>query len=277
MNSYNKTTRQNTATRGATTDSKTKLSKAKRSESIPLSAFVPRPPLGASQSKPSSPNVLKPVVVTTTKPKLLILRGAPGSGKSTLARTMFSNWTITSTDNYYIHFGGNYDTRMMNRAHDMCIDRAREALTQGNNVVVDNTLSTLKELNLYLTLSNIADIRVYRVVSQFKGNFDAKYLSMYESYTEEKKVKLNLFSKKIIFCNDEKPETSNVPAPTYTFKGKVSQMNHSTVKVGNTSFNVDPELRISELCAIGDFVAITYRLVNDGPNVVCDVRYAGFN
>lgn len=254
--------------------------KVKR-DTVPLSTFTQKPPLGPGQvtmqlpSAVTSPKIQAPVV----KPKLLLLRGAPGSGKTTLAQTMFSKWTLICADEYFVQPDGNFEfnVSLLKEAHDDCVERTQLALSEGKNVVVHNTFRTLKELSRYHDFVAITDVRIYRVVSQFKSDHKTPQFTMnkhfkgYEPCSIEHEVKLDLENKKIIFCSDV-----GYQSPLFSFKGTVHQMREGKLKVGYSWYNVDPAVKVSELCGVGDYVNVTYYQFIGGMNVVCDVSPAEF-
>ena len=91
------------------------------------------------------------------KPKLILIRGLPGSGKSTLAQEIVlgkENWEHYEADMYFMD-NGKYDFNpsLMGRAHIWCQNEVDSALHYGVNVVVSNTLTTLKELKPYFLIA----------------------------------------------------------------------------------------------------------------------------
>ncbi len=87
-------------------------------------------------------------------PSLVLIRGLPGSGKSTLAKNNFSSRLHFEADDYFLDELGNYnfDKNKLYKAHKECLKKTTYALTNGIDVVVSNTFTTIKELNPYYNL-----------------------------------------------------------------------------------------------------------------------------
>lgn len=99
-------------------------------------------------------------------PKVIILRGVSGSGKSSLATLLvqLGNTCIVSADKYFITRDRGYvfDASKLKEAHEYCFDMFRMELLSGNDVIVDNTNTTEKEITKYL---DFATERGYQVIS----------------------------------------------------------------------------------------------------------------
>lgn len=102
------------------------------------------------------------------KAKLIILRGLPGSGKSTLARKLAQEYDayICSTDRYFEDpVTGKYTFNVSKLAeyHGYNQYKVRQLLTHNENVVVDNTNVSLRDLDIYLNIGEVtgADIEIY--------------------------------------------------------------------------------------------------------------------
>jgi tRNA uridine 5-carbamoylmethylation protein Kti12 len=108
------------------------------------------------------------------------VRGIPGSGKSTLARNLVHTLrsiqhpgTVShfEADMYFEDAQGNYnfDASKLNRAHNWCIDKTREALEENRTVIVSNTFTTKKELKPYFDMAREFGIVpvVYLAQNQF--------------------------------------------------------------------------------------------------------------
>lgn len=88
----------------------------------------------------------------------VILRGLPGSGKSHIAKTLIDDdmnfGVICSADNYHIDLDGVYKWKPENvsKAHEYCKKLFSDALeTDCPLIIVDNTNTTPKEYNWYVT------------------------------------------------------------------------------------------------------------------------------
>lgn len=81
-----------------------------------------------------------------------ILRGISGAGKSTYTRNNFPSASVFSADNFFMHNGiYEFDPNLLGRAHDWCKHQFERALQRGDDeVVVDNTNTTLRELKFYV-------------------------------------------------------------------------------------------------------------------------------
>jgi len=84
---------------------------------------------------------------------LTLVRGLPGSGKSTVAKRV-GGFHIEA-DMYFVNADGVYlwDANRLHLAHGWCRDKAIELLTDGKDVVVSNTFTTLKELRPYFNMA----------------------------------------------------------------------------------------------------------------------------
>lgn len=109
---------------------------------------------------------------------LILVRGIPGSGKTTLARNLCNLLDNVmarhyEADMYFEDAQGNYnfDASKLNRAHNWCIDKTREALEENRTVVVSNTFTTKKELKPYFDMAREFDIVpvVYLAQNQFNN------------------------------------------------------------------------------------------------------------
>jgi len=97
--------------------------------------------------------------------KLILVRGIPGSGKTTFV----NNQRQTDNVEYSYHFEADmyfevhnslsrqfeyrFDASRLKEAHEMCLFRTREALTNGGKVYVSNTFSTIKEMEPYVKMA----------------------------------------------------------------------------------------------------------------------------
>ena len=88
---------------------------------------------------------------------LMLIRGLPGSGKSTLAKALlfadYADYCFEADD--YFTFGGVYKFNgdLIDFAHNACRRKTEDALSNGMNVIVANTFTTVSELTPYFTLA----------------------------------------------------------------------------------------------------------------------------
>lgn len=106
------------------------------------------------------------------KPFLFIIRGLPGSGKSTYSNNLLKKGEIDfffEADQWMIGNNGEYqfNPKKLAYCHNKCQEYTRKALEKGNNVAVSNTFTTIKELQPYLDMADIADISVIRLAKNF--------------------------------------------------------------------------------------------------------------
>lgn len=106
-----------------------------------------------------------------TKPVMIILRGQPGAGKSTIAKKCFPNYVICSADDHFMKNGKYvFDRYELQVAHDYCYVKAKKNLSEGRNVIVDNTNRKLDEFKRYMKFQDMgltSEIIIYKVVSSY--------------------------------------------------------------------------------------------------------------
>ena len=92
---------------------------------------------------------------------MTIMVGCQGSGKSTWAKTNRSGATHCSADSYF-QVGSSYrfDPSKLGKAHGACFRKAVEAIQAGENVVIDNTNSTVTEIAPYYALAQAYGVNV---------------------------------------------------------------------------------------------------------------------
>ena len=97
---------------------------------------------------------------------LYILRGCSNSGKTTLAETLCQLPCIVSVaaDDYFYDDEGNYNWKVedLSKAHDWCKSRVEDYMCKGCDVVLHNTNTSEKEIEVYL---EGAEHYGYKVVS----------------------------------------------------------------------------------------------------------------
>jgi predicted kinase len=94
-------------------------------------------------------------------PTLTLIRGVPGSGKSTLARRMLHSYVVNDVpayhyeaDQFFTDEAGNYnwDGMKIGAAHAWCQEQCAAKLAEGATVIVSNTFTTKKELQVYFDM-----------------------------------------------------------------------------------------------------------------------------
>ena len=106
-----------------------------------------------------------------SKSRLILIRGLPGSGKSTFAKSYFNSHIHLEADMYFIQPDGSYDwvAEQLGKAHSWCLETAKIMLNNGQDVVVSNTFTTLKELEPYINFAKSTDVPygVFRMSTQY--------------------------------------------------------------------------------------------------------------
>jgi len=101
---------------------------------------------------------------------LMLIRGLPGSGKSTLAKALlfadYADYCFEADD--YFTFNGvyNFNEGLLDFAHNACRRKTEDALSEGMNVIVANTFTTVSELTPYFTLAKQFNITPVVVLCQ---------------------------------------------------------------------------------------------------------------
>ena len=95
-------------------------------------------------------------------PHCIIVRGIPGSGKSTFAKTKFPNHIHINTDKFFEDGEGNYNFNPMKigQAHAWAMGQFLVELSQGNDVVVDNTFTHKWEYSNYVLAAKLVNYKV---------------------------------------------------------------------------------------------------------------------
>lgn len=109
----------------------------------------------------------------TKNKSLIVLRGCPGNGKSTLAELICSKEHICTADNFFIDNNGNYnfDKNLLHLAHKSCEEKCENLLSKKiNMVVVANTSTTEKEVNVYKKLAFKYNYMFFSVIVENRNN-----------------------------------------------------------------------------------------------------------
>jgi len=103
---------------------------------------------------------------------MLIVRGPPGSGKSTLAKEMPAKHV--EADMFFMKNGKYcYDGRRIKHAHLWCQSMARFYLNQGEDIVVSNTFTMIREMQPYFDMAKAYNSSIK--VMECKGDFSNEH------------------------------------------------------------------------------------------------------
>lgn len=95
---------------------------------------------------------------------LYIFRGLPGSGKSTRAAKLAAELKCEhfEADQFFMVDGEyRFNPKMLHAAHGVCYTNTLNELYAGNNVIVSNTFTTLKEMENYIESAVAFGANVY--------------------------------------------------------------------------------------------------------------------
>lgn len=93
--------------------------------------------------------------------RLIIIRGLPGSGKSTLAKQLDyqKEFRHFEADQFFMDSGEyNFNPNLLGEAHAWCLGQTEECLRRGENVIVSNTFTTIRELKPYFEVARKMNI-----------------------------------------------------------------------------------------------------------------------
>lgn len=110
---------------------------------------------------------------------LFLLRGIPGAGKTTLALYLaktYGNAIAVAADDFMINDQGVYsfDLNRLTECHDKCRQKVEAAMQiKIKDIIVHNTLTTMREMKPYLWLAEQYGYRVYSLIVENRhGNLD---------------------------------------------------------------------------------------------------------
>lgn len=109
---------------------------------------------------------------------VIFMRGYPGCGKSTKAReiALKHSAVIASADDYFMKDGiYNFDVKKLYLAHTTCYDKFVKNVCFRNNVIIDNTNTSLADIKKYLVLidelnATVSDVKYFAIVVNVKYN-----------------------------------------------------------------------------------------------------------
>ncbi len=118
-----------------------------------------RPSRSHGHARPAE-NPPAPPVPSPGSGELVLIRGLPGSGKSTMAREMVASGFVHFEADMFFTVDGvyAYDSARIKDAHAWCQRVTRQALREGQRVVVSNTFTRLQEMKPYQSMAH--EIRV---------------------------------------------------------------------------------------------------------------------
>lgn len=110
-----------------------------------------------------------------TEKTMIILRGLPGSGKSTFAEylSFHNNSVICSSDDFFYDEEGNYnfDYNKIEKSHQYCYDKCKNALENNKNVIIDNTNVKEEHFNKYIKLAKQYNYKYFSIIVENRESF----------------------------------------------------------------------------------------------------------
>ena len=103
---------------------------------------------------------------------LYIVRGLPGSGKSTYASKLADQLGCDyfEADHFFMVDGVyTFDPMRLGEAHRLCFSAVKKAVQNGEDVIVSNTFTTIREVRKYVQLAH--DFKYNIVLVHCTGKF----------------------------------------------------------------------------------------------------------
>ena len=92
------------------------------------------------------------VLPIRNQPSLVITVGLPGSGKTSWAKVRVDGRRVIAADDYFDeHNDGQFDPKLLSKAHEWAQDAVEKALKAGHSVAANNTNTTFSEMHAYVT------------------------------------------------------------------------------------------------------------------------------
>ena len=92
---------------------------------------------------------------------VVIMSGLPGSGKSTWIKKHSKDETVCSADHFFMRDGEYcFNPSQLGEAHASCMRRFIDALSKGQNVIVDNTNLSWDEISPYYSVAKAFGAKV---------------------------------------------------------------------------------------------------------------------
>lgn len=126
---------------------------------------------------------------------LYLLRGCSGSGKTTLAeelKEVLPDAFTFAADDYFYDKEGNYnwDATKLGQAHKWCQNKVEEGMNRSvSNIIVHNTNTSEKELNIYIKLAEKYDYKIVSLIVENRhGCSDVHSVSYSVKKNQERKL-----------------------------------------------------------------------------------------